>query len=96
MHETGQTDQNGRQRTPKRGRNRPGAGVGAVAQTEYSKEKGMKCAIYCRLSREDGEKTAESESIQNQKSLLINYAVERGWDIYHIYCDAAVKIGLSR
>ncbi|MEG1850355.1 MAG: recombinase family protein, partial [Oscillospiraceae bacterium] len=28
-----------------------------------------------------------SESIQNQKSLLIKYAVEKGWDIYKIYCD---------
>lgn len=50
----------------------------------------MKVALYCRLSREDGDKlheNDESESIQNQKSMLINYAVERNWDIYHIYCD---------
>ncbi len=48
----------------------------------------MLCAIYTRLSKEDEEKhQPESESIQNQKSLLINYAVERGWDIYQIYCD---------
>ena len=46
------------------------------------------CAIYTRLSKEDEDKQQpESESIQNQKSLLISYAVERGWDIYHIYCD---------
>ena len=46
------------------------------------------CAIYTRLSKEDEDKQQpESESIQNQKSLLINYAVEHGWDIYHIYCD---------
>lgn len=50
----------------------------------------MKVAIYCRLSREDDDKlheTDESESIQNQKSMLINYAIERSWDIYNIYCD---------
>lgn len=50
----------------------------------------MKVAIYCRLSREDDDKlheNDESESIQNQKSMLINYAVERSWDIYNIYCD---------
>ena len=50
----------------------------------------MKVAIYCRLSREDDDKLArtdESESIQNQKSMLINYAIERSWDIYNIYCD---------
>lgn len=47
-------------------------------------------AIYCRLSDEDRDKqniTDESESIQNQKSMLVNYAVENGWDIYKIYCD---------
>lgn len=37
------------------------------------------CAIYTRLSKEDEDKRQpESESIQNQKSLLISYAVERG------------------
>lgn len=48
----------------------------------------MLCAIYTRLSKEDEEKyQRESESIQNQKSLLIEYALERGWDIYNIYSD---------
>lgn len=48
----------------------------------------MLCAIYTRLSKEDEDKQQpESESIQNQKSLLIHYAVECGWNIYHIYCD---------
>jgi DNA invertase Pin-like site-specific DNA recombinase len=49
-----------------------------------------KVAIYCRLSDEDRDKrnkTDESESIQNQKSMLVTYAVERGWDLYKIYCD---------
>ena len=35
----------------------------------------MKVAIYCRLSHEDDDKlheNDESESIQNQKSMLIN------------------------
>ena len=50
----------------------------------------MKVAIYCRLSREDDDKlheNDESESIQNQKSMLINYAIENDLDIYNIYCD---------
>lgn len=48
----------------------------------------MKVAIYCRLSEEDREKTGnDSESIQNQKSMLVNYAAEKGWQIYGIYCD---------
>ena len=45
-------------------------------------------AIYCRLSVEDREKgTAESESIQNQKALLLAYAEKRGWAVYDIYAD---------
>ena len=47
----------------------------------------MIAAIYCRLSKEDEDKQLESESIQNQKSLLVKYAVEKGWDIYSIFCD---------
>ncbi|SHK14105.1 Site-specific DNA recombinase [Geosporobacter subterraneus DSM 17957] len=47
-------------------------------------------AIYCRLSDEDRDKFSEfdeSESIQNQKSLLTKYAMEQGWNIYNIYSD---------
>ena len=45
-------------------------------------------AIYVRLSREDLDSgDNESESIQNQKSMLINYAVKSGWAICDIYCD---------
>lgn len=53
----------------------------------------MIAAIYCRLSKEDSilenapDKHIESESIQNQKSLLIKYSMDKGWDIYNIYCD---------
>lgn len=53
----------------------------------------MKVGIYVRLSKEDEDvrkqtgTKQESESIQNQKSLLIQYAVERGYDIYNIYTD---------
>ena len=53
-------------------------------------EGAMKAAIYCRLSEEDRNKqnrTDESSSIQNQKSMLIQYAHERNWNIYHIYSD---------
>jgi len=45
--------------------------------------------IYARLSKEDKNKqfAEESESIQNQKNMLINYALEKNWNIYDIYCD---------
>lgn len=49
-----------------------------------------KVAIYCRLSEEDRNKknkTDESGSIQNQKRMLIDYAIQQGWDIYNIYVD---------
>ncbi len=49
-----------------------------------------KVAIYCRLSDEDRNKkhkTDESESIQNQKSMLVSYAVNNNYDIYNIYAD---------
>lgn len=47
-------------------------------------------AIYCRLSEEDAGKDdplAESESIQNQKSLLLSYALAQGWELCGVYCD---------
>jgi DNA invertase Pin-like site-specific DNA recombinase len=50
----------------------------------------QKVAIYCRLSDEDQNKLNkfdESESIQNQKNLLMKYALEKEWDIYKIYSD---------
>ncbi|MBQ7546316.1 MAG: recombinase family protein [Clostridia bacterium] len=49
-----------------------------------------KVAIYPRLSEEDRYKKSEddeSESIQNQKSMLIEYALDHDWEIYDIYCD---------
>jgi len=49
-----------------------------------------RAAIYCRLSDEDRDKTLPeqySESIQNQKNMLTMYCVDKGWDIYKIYCD---------
>lgn len=50
----------------------------------------MKVAIYCRLSAEDRDKLSakdDSESIQNQKAMLIKYASSNGWAIYDIYSD---------
>lgn len=51
-------------------------------------------AIYNRLSEEDRNKLSkdeESKSIQNQKSMLITYAMQQGWDIYNIYSDDDYK-----
>ena len=50
----------------------------------------QKVAIYCRLSEEDKNKrndTDDSESIQNQKNMLIEHSLKNGWEIYDIYSD---------
>ena len=50
----------------------------------------MRAAVYCRLSEEDREKRSASEdsaSIQNQQSMLLQYAARQGWEIYRIYSD---------
>lgn len=49
-----------------------------------------KVAIYCRLSEEDRNKqheTDDSNSIQNQKSMLLQYSMEQWWEVYNIYSD---------
>lgn len=54
----------------------------------------MKVALYCRLSEEDKNKlnkNDDSESIQNQKNMLIEYALKMGWEIYAIYSDDDFK-----
>jgi DNA invertase Pin-like site-specific DNA recombinase len=50
----------------------------------------QKAALYTRLSEEDRFKQNESDdsnSIQNQKSMLLQYAMEQGWEVYDIYSD---------
>ncbi|MGI6361683.1 MAG: recombinase family protein [Bacillota bacterium] len=47
----------------------------------------MKCAIYCRLSKEDESSQEDSESIRNQKDLLLDYAASQNWQVYRVYCD---------
>lgn len=47
-------------------------------------------ALYCRLSEEDRNKASaadDSASIQNQKSMLLQYAMEQGWEVFRIYSD---------
>lgn len=49
-----------------------------------------KVAIYCRLSEEDRHKqfeTDDSNSIRNQKAMLLQYSMEQGWEVYNIYSD---------
>ncbi len=50
----------------------------------------MTAGIYTRLSEEDRNKQhpeQDSQSIQNQKNMLLQYAFSQGWDVYDIYND---------
>lgn len=49
-----------------------------------------KVGVYCRLSDEDRDKlnkTDDSNSIINQRSMCLKYARELGWDVVDIYSD---------
>lgn len=49
-----------------------------------------KVAIYCRLSEEDRDKVNkndDSNSIQNQKAMLLQYSMAQGWEVFSIYSD---------
>lgn len=49
-------------------------------------DKTYNVAIYCRLSRDDGNDSVSS-SIQNQRETLTKYCKERSWNIYDVYID---------
>ena len=42
-------------------------------------------AIYCRLSKDDGNE--ESQSIQSQREILTEYVNKQGWQIVDYYID---------
>ena len=45
-------------------------------------------AIYCRLSEEDREKDGpDSQSIQNQREMLRQYAADRNWEVVAEWVD---------
>ena len=49
-----------------------------------------KVGIYCRLSDEDRfkkNKSDDSESIANQKSMLLKYALSKNWEVVNVYSD---------
>jgi Site-specific recombinases, DNA invertase Pin homologs len=49
-----------------------------------------KAALYARLSRDDGFEH-ESNSIQNQKALLLQYAIKEGYSNYSFYVDDGIS-----
>ena len=51
-------------------------------------------ALYCRLSQDDNLE-GESNSISNQKEILMTYAKKNGYLHPQFFVDAAVIIGLK-
>lgn len=51
-------------------------------------------ALYCRLSQDDG-REGESNSISNQKEILLAYAQRNNFPNPQFFTDAAVIIGLK-
>ena len=64
-------------------------------QPKTKKDKIGITALYCRLSRDDG-MDGESNSIVNQKNLLLQKAREKGLTETKFYVDATVIIGLKQ
>src|SRR5699024_7973821 len=67
---------------------RPAGGGRLAVRGAEGMSGAVRCAIYTRLSKEDGDRQGDaSESIRNQKALLTAYAADRGWEVFQIYCD---------
>lgn len=57
-----------------------------ITHDNYTSLKVYNVGLYLRLSRED-EESGQSMSIKNQQDYLMNYVLERGWNIAEIYID---------
>lgn len=55
-----------------------------------SKNNSFNVAMYIRLSREDGDKQ-ESESITNQRNLILRYIQEHNLTLYDEYVDDGIS-----
>ena len=47
----------------------------------------MRAAVYCRLSKDDGESEGDSSSIQTQRAMLEHYCAQQGWAVVAVYQD---------
>lgn len=57
-----------------------------IPYNNYDLDKVFNAAIYCRLSKEDGE-VLESESINNQKLLISKFVSDNNWNLVDFYID---------
>ena len=53
----------------------------------FDNNKIYRAALYCRLSKDDDDRTGDSSSIQTQKSLLEDYCRGHGFLIHGFYVD---------
>jgi DNA invertase Pin-like site-specific DNA recombinase len=47
----------------------------------------MRAAIYCRLSKDDGDFDSDSSSIQTQRDMLEHHCSQQGWEVTAVYQD---------
>ncbi len=47
----------------------------------------VRAAIYCRLSKDDGDGEGDSSSIQTQRAMLEHYCAQQGWEVVAVYQD---------
>ncbi len=53
----------------------------------------MKIAAYCRVSTDREE---QKDSLSHQKEFFLEYAQKNGYELYRLYADGPVKIGLNQ
>ena len=62
----------------------------SLREIKYDEHKVKSCyllAAYQKKIETNNMKHDDSNSIQNQKSMLIQYVLEQGWEVYNIYSD---------
>lgn len=47
----------------------------------------VRAAVYCRLSKDDGDSEGDSSSIQTQRAMLEHYCAQQGWEVVAVYQD---------
>lgn len=56
-----------------------------------SKTTDFKVAMYIRLSQEDGDDKKESESVTNQRNLILRYIKDNNLELFDEYIDDGVS-----
>lgn len=53
----------------------------------------MRIAAYCRVSTDREE---QKDSLAHQKEFFLEYAKKNGYELFRLYADGPVKIGLNQ